>query len=308
MIKEKTGLFITRAQPGLHDWHIDSIKEAFDNGMDTIIIWVGSADKEFTKDNPFTYDERKHMIELSLHELLPERKIEIYPIPHSNDSEQWKAYILNNLPKFDCLISSNPMVRVWFKDTGKSFFETSVTTNTRASIIRNKISMGDYHYLTQVLTPTVVSYLEEIKSFERLRNIFIDERVSPNIVTDSIFFDEEGKIILIQRVNFPQGIALPWGFVNYGESTEAACIRKTKEETWADICIKKLVGIYDNLSRDPRDHNISAVYIGQLTWATVDRTSGNKVVFKVDLKDIERINFAFPDHKKMIIGAMKHMF
>lgn len=72
---------------------------------------MGSADKEFTKDNPFTYDERKHMIEMSLKKMIPSLDIEIYPIPHSNDSEQWKNYILTNLPHFDYIISSNPMVR-----------------------------------------------------------------------------------------------------------------------------------------------------------------------------------------------------
>ena len=64
--------------------------------------------------------------------------------------------------------------------------------------------MGDYQYLYQVLAPKVVDYLKEIQSFERLKNIFKDERVTPNIVTDAIFFDEEGKLVLIQRTNDPQ--------------------------------------------------------------------------------------------------------
>jgi nicotinamide mononucleotide adenylyltransferase len=79
--------------------------------MTKIIIGVGSADKEFTKDNPFTYSERKHMIELSLVYDKLNIPIEIYPIPHSNDSEQWKNSILQNLPYFDYIISSNAMVR-----------------------------------------------------------------------------------------------------------------------------------------------------------------------------------------------------
>ncbi|MEI6673129.1 MAG: hypothetical protein WCL02_07605 [bacterium] len=108
---QNIGLFITRCQPGLHDGHIDSINEAFAAGMTKIIIGVGSADKEFTKDNPFTYDERKHMIQVSLQAYLPDKEIEIYPIPHADDGEQWKNYILKNLPVFDTIISSNPMVR-----------------------------------------------------------------------------------------------------------------------------------------------------------------------------------------------------
>jgi len=301
----KTWLFITRCQPGFHDGHIDSINEAFDHWMDKIIIGVWSADKEFTKDNPFTYAERKHMIELSLKEFLPDKSFEVCPIPHSNDGEQRKNYILNNLPHFDCLISSNPMVREWFKDAGKSFFETSVTTNTRASVIRNKISMGDYEYLYQVLAKSVVEYLKEIQAFERLREIFKDERVVPNIVTDAIFVDERWQLVLIQRTNEPKGIALPGWFVKYGESTQQACVRKAKEETWADIKTKKLVGIYDNLSRDPRDHNISAAYTAELLDDNVDWSSGNKRVVKVKLADIDQIVFAFPDHKRMILDACK---
>lgn len=149
------------------------------------------------------------MIELSLKACLPDKHIVIYPIPHSNDSEQRKKSILNNLPHFDCLISSNPMVREGFKGEGKEFFQTSVTTNTRASVIRNKLSMGDYDYLYKVLPEAVVDYLREIKSDTRLREIFKDERTTPNIVTDAIFLDSEGKLILIERTHEPLGLALP---------------------------------------------------------------------------------------------------
>ena len=82
-----------------------------DAGISHIIVGVGSADKEFTKENPFTYNERKQMIELSLKEKLPGMDIEIYPIPHSNDSEQWKNYIIKHMPDFQYVISDNPMVK-----------------------------------------------------------------------------------------------------------------------------------------------------------------------------------------------------
>lgn len=69
--------------------------------------------------------------------------------------------------------------------------------------------MGDYQYLYQVLVPEVVEYLKEIKAAERLREIFKDERVTPNIVVDAVLLDQEGKLVLIQRKNQPLGIALP---------------------------------------------------------------------------------------------------
>jgi len=307
-MEQKIWFFITRCQPGFHDGHIDSINEAIDAGMTKIIIGVGSADKEFTKDNPFTYDERKTMIEFSLEKIRPDIEIEIYPIPHSNDSNQWKNYILNNIPEFHYIISSNPMVQEGFKDTDKIYFHTSVTTNTRASIIRNKISMGDYEYLYTVLPTKVVDYLKEIQSFERLRDIFQDEKVTPNIVVDAVLCDEEWKLVLIQRKNTPQWIALPGWFVKYGESTQQACVRKAKEETGADIKIKRLIWIYDNLGRDIRDHNISAVYEAEVIWWDTSWGSGNKTVVKIPLEDVDTIDFAFPDHKKMIFETYKKSF
>jgi hypothetical protein len=51
--------------------------------------------------------------------------------------------------------------------------------------------MGDYHYLYRILAKDVVDYLKEIQAFERLGGIFKDERVSPNIVTDAIFCDQQ---------------------------------------------------------------------------------------------------------------------
>lgn len=64
--------------------------------------------------------------------------------------------------------------------------------------------MGDYEYLYQVLCKSVVEYLQEIQAFERLRAIFQDERVTPNIVTDAVFFDEQKRLVMIQRTNDPQ--------------------------------------------------------------------------------------------------------
>lgn len=69
--------------------------------------------------------------------------------------------------------------------------------------------MGDYVYISQVLPETVVDYLKEIKADSRLREIFKDERTTPNIVTDAIFLDQEGKLVLIERNHDPLGIALP---------------------------------------------------------------------------------------------------
>ncbi|MEI8092343.1 MAG: hypothetical protein WCG98_09580 [bacterium] len=52
-------------QPGLHLGQIDALQQAVDQGIKKFVIGIGSANKEFTTENPFTYEERKQMIELS---------------------------------------------------------------------------------------------------------------------------------------------------------------------------------------------------------------------------------------------------
>ncbi|MBU2498683.1 MAG: NUDIX hydrolase, partial [Proteobacteria bacterium] len=54
----------------------------------------------------------------------------------------------------------------------------------------------------------------------------------------------KGAIVLIKRKNPPYGWALPGGFVDYGESLEAAAIREAKEETSLDIELVSQMGAY----------------------------------------------------------------
>lgn len=78
--------------------------------------------------------------------------------------------------------------------------------------------------------------------------------------TVDIIIEINGQIVMIERKNEPFGWALPGGFVDYGESLEAAALREAMEETSLEIRDLRLVGCYSDPGRDPRQHNISAVY------------------------------------------------
>jgi len=74
-----------------------------------------------------------------------------------------------------------------------------------------------------------------------------------------------GTIVLIARGNQPQGWALPGGFVEEGEWLADAAVREAKEETGLEVEIRELFHAYSNPQRDPRQHTISAVFIGRAT-------------------------------------------
>jgi len=92
------------------------------------------------------------------------------------------------------------------------------------------------------------------KSSMRYRNPF---------PTVDIIIRVEAQIVLIERLNPPHGWALPGGFVDYGESLEAAAIREAYEETGLVVENLRQFHAYSEPNRDPRQHNISLVFTAE---------------------------------------------
>ncbi|MEE2752083.1 MAG: NUDIX hydrolase [Myxococcota bacterium] len=82
---------------------------------------------------------------------------------------------------------------------------------------------------------------------------------NPKPTVDVVIFAGK-QILLIRRKNPPLGWALPGGFVDEGETLEAAAIREVLEETGLEIRLDHLLGVYSDPLRDPRQHTVSVVY------------------------------------------------
>jgi 8-oxo-dGTP diphosphatase len=84
----------------------------------------------------------------------------------------------------------------------------------------------------------------------------------PPVAAD-VIIEIDGHVVLIERKNYPYGWAIPGGFVDLGETVEAAALREMREETGLQVEITELLGIYSRPDRDPRGHTISVVYVGR---------------------------------------------
>lgn len=125
--------------------------------------------------------------------------------------------------------------------------------------------------------------------------------MTPLLAVDAVILHQDG-IVLIKRDRppFAGSYALPGGFVEVGETVEAAAVREAREETGLTIELLGLVGIYSNPSRDPRGHVVSAAFLalgkGELMAGSDARSAQ---VFP--LKGLPPLAF---DHDKIISDAL----
>lgn len=61
------------------------------------------------------------------------------------------------------------------------------------------------------------------------------------------------------------GWAIPGGFVDYGETLEAAAVREALEETGLNVVLIRQFHAYSDPARDARQHTISTVFVADGT-------------------------------------------
>lgn len=110
--------------------------------------------------------------------------------------------------------------------------------------------------------------------------------VTPTLAADAIVelvHLPDRPIVLIERKNPPYGWAIPGGFVDIGETLEAAAVREAKEEISLDVELVSLLGMYSNPARDPRGHTITAVYVATSTGQPIAADDAKRLeIFSLD--------------------------
>ncbi len=83
----------------------------------------------------------------------------------------------------------------------------------------------------------------------------------PSLAVDAVWL-RGGRVLLVRRGREPfRGRwALPGGFVEVGETIEAAVERELREETGLRARAGSIVGVYSDPKRDPRHHTVSVVF------------------------------------------------
>ena len=130
---------------------------------------------------------------------------------------------------------------------------------------------------------------------------------TPALVTDCVAFDPQKCVLLVRRKNdpFKSCYALPGGFVDIGETVEAACHREVQEETGLAIgsttTAIRLPGVYSDPGRDPRGHSVSVAYTIMLDEPATPRP-GSDAQSAEWVADWKNTRLAF-DHAQILADA-----
>ena len=112
--RHKRGVYIGRFHP-FHKGHFAVIQQMAEE-CDEIIVVVGSAEKNYERENPFTAGERITMIsEAFKNKPYPHF---IIPVEDSHSSVSWVANVVAMCPSFDILYSNNELTLKIFSDYG----------------------------------------------------------------------------------------------------------------------------------------------------------------------------------------------
>ena len=163
----KRALFIGRFQP-FHKAHLIDVKNILKDA-DEVIIAIGSSQEKNTLKNPFSYKERKKMIEKTL----KNNKIKnykIYAVPDFYNDKKWVGHIKNGLPKFDAVYSGNKWTLRCFEKHKIKVKKIKLIKGINSTIIRNMII--ENKNWESLVPKEVADYTIKIKGVERIKRIY----------------------------------------------------------------------------------------------------------------------------------------
>ena len=161
-------LCIGRFQP-FHNGHLKLIQN-IQSKYDEIIIGIGSSQYCYDKQNPFTIEERRVMIEKTLKENKITNFI-IFEISDINNYPKWVSHVESIVPDFDAVISNNPITTALFNKKGYRVIKSRFYNRKDFSgkEIRKKIISNEEW--EKSIPKTVYNIIKKIDGVKRIKSL-----------------------------------------------------------------------------------------------------------------------------------------
>lgn len=261
------GVFIGRFQP-LHVGHTHIIDEALKQ-VETLVIVVGSAYNARTVKNPFTYEERLHVLTQTYRHEVSQGRIVIVGISdEAGDDDAWAALVTNavntviadKLTKHGSNLEGIKDQKIALAGYGKdasSFYLKMFPdwSNIQIEAQKGTLNSTDIRSVyfqplplipRDVLPAASAQFLDDfrwtvlfgtlVKEWNYYATYASEWGKGPFITGDNIVIHQQ-QILLVTRGKIPGigKLAMPGGFRNKNERLQDCCVRELREETLLDL-------------------------------------------------------------------------
>ena len=338
--KYDTLVLIGRFQP-FHSAHLVLVQRAAEL-CDKLLIIVGSADQPRTYKNPFTFAERKQMIERATEDLAKSIVINIKPNQDTIYNDQAWAVRVQTLVANSTRAGDKIGIIGHKKDSSSSYLdmfpqwkfeEVDLVEPLNATDIRDLYFKRDanMNFIKHVVPAATFEFLRIFKDMDGYEQIIRERdfvadykrqyaglKYPPIFSTADCCLVQSGHVLLIKRRAEPgkNTWALPGGYVNANtdRTVEDAALRELKEETLIKVPLPVLRGsivrskVFDAIDRSPRGRIITHAFYILLPDGDLPKVKGSDDAEKARWIPIAEIKpeECFEDHFEIIshfIGA-----
>jgi nicotinamide-nucleotide adenylyltransferase len=165
-MSKPVGLFVGRFQP-FHRGHL-LVLQGMVKMCRKIYVIIGGHEAQ-DKDNPFTFPERKEMIQRALQEedIIPLFDVEFVVIPDQESDEAWIKEVLEKTPGVEKVWTGNEWVERCFAGKGMEIQKIKEVPGISATEVRRLMKEGgDWE---ELLPDEVARYLKEIEGVKRVK-------------------------------------------------------------------------------------------------------------------------------------------
>lgn len=252
--KRTFGVYIGRFEPP-HHAHLQVMLEALQS-VQKLIIVIGSARAARNTKNPFTADERQHLITTMLQQagVSRSRLLFVQVRDYFYNESLWLSEVQAGV-QAHTHGSTDVALIGHIKDESSyylrsfpawEFIPTHVISDLSATQVRNAYFEGRVQDVTAMVPPAVGTFLhdfaltadyralkDEYDYLRTYRAAWKDAPFPPVFVTTDAVIIRSGHVLLIRRGHMPGlgRLAMPGGFLEPKETLLECCIREVHEET-----------------------------------------------------------------------------
>ena len=162
------GLLIGRFQP-FHLGHLEAVNFVL-NKVENLWIGIGSSNKYNEKKNPFSADDRRKMITLSVDDSIITR-IKIFDIPDVGDHEKWTYSIDKIVPEYNLVFSNDEFTKTLFEKREMNVVPVVLKDRGKLSGTNIRELIADDKNWQDLVPQGTRKVLDSLNAKERLKNL-----------------------------------------------------------------------------------------------------------------------------------------